>query len=74
MPLALCRYNVCPAALPALTVVATGVPVLPDDALAADVAWVAGVLGAVLLVGAFVLMLIGPLFGLFSGIRSLANK
>ena len=68
MPLALCRYNVCPAALPALTVVATGVPVLPDDVLAA------GVLGAVLLAGAFVLMLIGFLFGLFSGVWSLANK
>ena len=38
MPLALLLYKVCPAAPPVLTVVAVGVPLLPDDALEADVA------------------------------------
>ena len=37
MPLALFLYSVCPAAPPVLTVAAAGVPVLPDDVLAADV-------------------------------------
>lgn len=62
MPLALLLYNVCPAAPPVLTVVAVGVPLLPDDVLEADVAWADEVLGT------SILMLIGPLFGLFSGV------
>ena len=62
MPLALLLYNVCPAAPPVLTVVAVGVPLLPDGVFEADVAWVLTVLVA------SILMLIGPLFGLFSGV------
>ena len=62
MPLALLLYNVCPAAPPVLTVVEVGVPLLPDDALEVDVAWAVDGLGA------DVLMLIGPLLGLFSGV------
>ena len=62
MPLALLLYNVCPAAPPVLTVVAVGVPLLPDGVFEADVAWAVDGLGA------DVLMLIGPLLGLFSGV------
>lgn len=62
MPLALLLYNVCPAAPPVLTVVAVGVPLLPDGVFEADAALAADVSGA------GVLMLIGPLFGLFSGV------